>query len=116
MDEVKTDDRKNLLQTTNKIAYSVLFIFSFMLLVVLGKAIYADDTSDIWFSTFKDGFLLLGGAFTTLIGYYFGSRGGDLAIKEAERKEQKVEQIEKQFENIAPTTSEKTDGMNQINF
>jgi len=114
MDGVQSEEKKQISSTTNKIAYSVLAIFSFMLLVVLGKAVYEDNTHDIWFSTFKDGFLLLGGAFTTLIGYYFGSRGGDLAIKEAERKEERVDQIEKQIENMAPNTTETTEGMNQI--
>ena len=116
MEVVKTDNKKNIAQTTNKIAFLVLSIFSTLLLVVLIKAILSEDANTIWFSAFKDGFLLLGGAFTTLIGYYFGSRGGDLAISEAERKEQKAAQIEKQFENIAPTSTENTEGMNQIKF
>ena len=79
---------------TNRIAYVILVVFSLYLFIILFKAlslfspVNMEDPKKIehaqkWLSLFKDGFLLLGGALTTLIGYYFGTKGSEAALENA---------------------------------
>lgn len=99
--------------TTNTIAYIVLTVFCGFLLMILIKSIslYSRPEPDIvsgkeWLTLFKDGFLLLGGAMTTLIGYYFGSKGSDQALMTAEQLKAEAEKIVKEIGKQAPTTDE----------
>ena len=94
---------------TNVIAYAVLTVFSILLIIVLIKAINSDTNDDKWLSLFKDGFLLLGGAFTTLIGYYFGNRGSEQALANAETIREEAEKLLAEREKDAPTVSEDED-------
>lgn len=116
MEDLKSYVGKRMAITTNKIAFIVLIVFSLLLSAVLFKAIYADNAENIWFRAFKDGFLLLGGAFTTLIGYYFGSRGGDLALKDAERIGKEAQKLVEEFDEMAPTSSEDAKDVKPINL
>ena len=70
-----------------------------------------------WFELFKSGFLILGGGLTTVIGYYFGSRGTDEATasaaaarKATERERQELEAeklaLERAKEELSPTIDE----------
>ena len=69
----KKDPEENTIQHTAKmIAYSLIFIF-FIGLIGTG-AVSAVNNDSEWFNLFKDGFLILAGAITTIIGYYFGSK------------------------------------------
>jgi hypothetical protein len=75
-----------------------------------------------WFELFKEGFLFLSGALTTVIGYYFGSRGTQeaeastaIALKEAkqlreqaEKERKNLESLRAFIENQAPTNDEQS--------
>ena len=110
-------------QTTNAIAYIVLFVFSVFLSIILYKAttLFTDDgkmtdSGQKWLEIFNNGFLLLGGALTTLIGYYFGNKGSEIAQSNAEKLLKEAEDKLKRLEQEAPT-EEETDvsGMQSIN-
>ena len=110
-------------QTTNAIAYIVLFVFSIFLSIILYKAatLFTDDgkmtdSGQKWLEIFNNGFLLLGGALTTLIGYYFGNKGSEIAQSNAEKLLKEAEDKLKRLEQEAPT-EEETDvsGMQAIN-
>jgi len=59
-------------KAANIIAFGMIGFFLIGLILVGGAAAYNNDND--WFILFKDGFLILAGAMTTIIGYYFGSR------------------------------------------
>ncbi|MEN8178112.1 MAG: hypothetical protein ABFS39_05770 [Pseudomonadota bacterium] len=118
----KTDKDVNSVQITSKrIAYGLIFLFSLCLLLVLLKATTASDPKE-WYELFKEGFLFLSGALTTVIGYYFGSRGTQeaeastaIALKEAKQLRELVEKERKDLEsmkdfieNQAPTNDEQS--------
>ncbi|RZS93543.1 hypothetical protein [Aquimarina brevivitae] len=110
-------------QTTNSIAYIVLFVFSIFLAIILYKAIslYTNDGKmteygEKWLELFNNGFLLLGGALTTLIGYYFGNKGSEVAQSNAEKLLKEAEEKLKRLEQEAPTEEESNvSGMQPIN-
>jgi len=101
---------------TNIIAYVILAVFSTFLIIILLNALtlYNSDTKDIerikfaekWLDLFKDGFLLLGGALTTLIGYYFGNKGSEAALKTAENYTKEAEKLINELDKAAPTFNE----------
>ena len=85
-------------------ATALLFIWIMALVMVLKTG-----ESSQWYDLFKSGFLILGGGLTSIIGYYFGSRG----IQEAEEKlAKKIEELEdsraiqKNLEEYIPTLEE----------
>ena len=112
---------------TNAIAFAVLGVFSLLLIIVLIKATQVFTCVDvdcntkegeIWLSLFKDGFLLLGGAFTTLIGYYFGNRGSEQALANAETVKKEAEKLLAERGKDEPQVTEDEDeisGMEEIN-
>ena len=67
-----------------------------------------------WLTLFKDGFLLLGGALTTLIGYYFGTRGSEVIIDKAEKYKEEARKLELTAEESAPTINENEFGLNDF--
>lgn len=94
-------------RTTKCIAFLLLGLYAASLLLVLLAAIIIEDPSSnrVWFDLFKNGFLLLGGALTTVIGYYFGSRGiqeaemsASIAQQEAERRAREAERARADLE------------------
>ena len=105
--------------TSKRIAYALIFLFSLCLLLVLFKAT-AGDHDERWYELFKEGFLFLSGALTTVIGYYFGSRGTQeaeasaaIALREAkelkkqnEKERSELEELRAFIEDQAPTKTE----------
>ena len=102
---------------TNKIAFIILAVFCLFLLIILMNALFLfssdnwDDPEKMkyaqnWLSLFKDGFLLLGGALTTLIGYYFGSKGSEAALQSAEKYAKEAEKLVFEMDEAAPTYDE----------
>ena len=95
-------------RTTKRIAFLLLGLYAVSLLLALLAAIYEDPSSNrVWFELFKNGFLLLGGALTTVIGYYFGSRGlqeaemsASIAQQEAERRAREAERAKADLEPL----------------
>ncbi len=87
-------------RTSKYIAFLLLILYSCCLLAVFYAAFNEAPTNGkIWFDLFKSGFLILGGALTTIIGYYFGSRGVqeaeaslNVALREAEKAKEKAEE------------------------
>jgi amino acid transporter len=67
-------------RTSKRIAYFLIVVYGFLLTGVFFVSWTIDGDTNFWTELFKAGFLLLGGALTTIIGYFFGSR----AIQEAE--------------------------------
>jgi hypothetical protein len=103
---------KNLNKLTTNITYIVLFGFVLLLLIILITAVFVFDvnsgneTGKEWFALFKDGFLVLSGVLTTLIGYYFGNRGSDLAVQQIERIRDENEKLLSELRSFAPTKDE----------
>lgn len=75
-----------------------------------------------WTDLFKTGFLLIGGAFTTVVGYYFGNAGADDARRQADiatqaardaeqHANQMVQEANEIGNGIAPTDSEVSSGI-----
>ncbi|MCK5443650.1 MAG: hypothetical protein KAJ23_17325 [Maribacter sp.] len=100
-------DQTNML--TTRITYIVLGGYVVILLVLLVKALSSfsmdngTQEGEEWLALFRDGFLLLGGILTTLIGYYFGNRGSDVALKQVEEVKIENEKILSHLSAMAPT-------------
>lgn len=86
-------------RTAKHIAYSLIGVYGGAL---LGVGIFAaileirgdDNLNDGWFELLKNGFLILGGSFSTVVGYYFGSRGvqeAEATARDAESRAQEAE-------------------------
>lgn len=87
---------------TSKIIAFILLALYALALVLIGvvAATKKDpDTSQLWFDLFKSGFLILGGGLTTVIGYYFGSRGIQEAEARAANAQQELDQARKELDN-----------------
>ena len=77
-------------RTSKHIAFWLLALYSGSLLAIgvfAGILELAGRGSAGWFDLLKSGFLILGGSLSTVVGYYFGSRG----IQEAEANAQEAE-------------------------
>jgi len=79
-------------RTSKHIAYWLLALYSGSLLAIgvfAGILELAGRGSAGWFDLLKSGFLILGGSLSTVVGYYFGSRGiqeAEAYAREAERR------------------------------
>jgi hypothetical protein len=72
-------------KTTKILAFIMIGIYGGLLIVICCvAAIKTGDDGKVWTDLFKSGFLILGGGLTTIIGYYFGSRGTQEAQEVAE--------------------------------
>ena len=97
-------------RTAKRLAYGLLSIYGAGLLAIAVFAalstFFSDETSaGAWLDLLKSGFLILGGALSAVVGYYFGSRG----IQEAERRARDVEltvQRRTALDEEAPTLSD----------
>ena len=114
-----SDDKPegHMARTSKQIAFMLLAMYAIYLTGVLIGALTEASTNGMWFDLFKSGFLLLGGALTTIIGYYFGSRGvqeaeakaatalheAEKAREEAEKERRRASEIE---ESMTPTYDE----------
>lgn len=76
-------------RTSKRIAFlligmfgGVLVVAGLVAIVIALAAVFRNQAlpDNPWFELFKSGFFILGGSLTTIIGYYFGSRG----VQEAE--------------------------------
>ncbi|MEJ1409134.1 MAG: hypothetical protein RPU60_02800 [Candidatus Sedimenticola sp. (ex Thyasira tokunagai)] len=105
-------------RTSKHIAYGLIALFSICLVLILLAGIWSGEPSE-WREIFKEGFLFLGGALTTVIGYYFGSKGTQeaeasaaIAQREAERAKKEAEEekmkLAKYQEDEAPTYDEQS--------
>jgi len=112
-------------ETTNIIAMIVLVFFGVLLGFIFYKVYSFDNLEEgsggkIWFDLFKEGFLLLGGALTTLIGFYFGSRNSELiarvdkAREKVEQEKKEVDSMAQRMEEEAPNTSESAEDITPI--
>lgn len=93
-------------RTAKNIAYGLIGTYALALACIGGVAAWRD--SEIWIDLFKSGFLILGGALTTVIGYYFGSRGVQDAEANALRANERASSAELLLDQVraAPTTRE----------
>ncbi len=119
MTDIDSIENEGHIQRTSKhIAYGLIALFSFCLIFVLLAGVWGRNGSE-WQQIFKEGFLFLGGALTTVIGYYFGSKGTQeaeasaaIAQREAERAKQEAEEEKKKLakykEEEAPTYDEQS--------
>lgn len=108
---------RNLDKLTRMITYVVLGAFIFFLFLMLLKAIFSfgqegeELVGTEWLDLFKDGFLILGGVLTTLIGYYFGNRGSESALKQIEEVKKENERLLSSLDAMAPTIEEEDAGI-----
>jgi hypothetical protein len=95
------------LKTTRYIAYALLASYGAALILIgIVAAFFKESPEEAadWLDLFKSGFLILGGGLTTIIGYYFGSRGAQAAEEgraQAEQKAQKAKDDAKEVEERA---------------
>ncbi|WP_353776962.1 hypothetical protein [Winogradskyella sp. 3972H.M.0a.05] len=108
---------KSINRLTIRITYIVLISFIIILAFVLGKA-WAEykvdksiETAEVWLNIFKDGFLILSGVLTTLIGYYFGSKGSEVVLDQYKEVSKKAETLEENLERSSPSDEDQTQGM-----
>ncbi len=110
--------RRNLDRLTTNITYIVLLGFIVVLIILLIKALIEDsgDTAEdnLWLQMFRDGFLILSGILTTLIGYYFGNRGSSVAMKQAEELKKQSEELLAGINQEAPTDESQDTGIDPI--
>lgn len=87
-------------RTSKHIAYALLasYTLALMLIGIVAAFFKTSPNDEVWLDLFKSGFLILGGGLTTIIGYYFGSRGvqeaeqrGAIALQEAQRANEEAE-------------------------
>ncbi len=103
---------KKLESATAKIlAYSLVALYSIALSFIgVVAAFQPSNDGNAWLELFKSGFLVLGGSLTTIIGYYFGSRGVEKAqdVAEIARRgfEENAAELEKAKAELAPTSDE----------
>lgn len=97
MDKNKTKQQNHegpTARTSKRIAFFLLSLFAGCLVATLLAAIFGDPSnSGIWFELFKNGFVLLSGALTTVIGYYFGSQGiqeAEAGLEDAKREAERL--------------------------
>ena len=113
---------RNINKLTTSITYIVLVSFVVILSLILIKAwieFTVDEgnikTGEVWLDIFKDGFIILSGILTTLIGYYFGSKGNDISLEKYEQVSSKAEEFERELERLSPTNEDITEGIEPIN-
>ena len=105
-------NREHSIATTMRIiAYSLIGIYgSALLLIGIVAAFKKGDDGNTWVQLLKSGFLILGGALTTITGYYFGSRGTQEAQNIAESAREELEENQKEFtefkRQFSPTLDE----------
>ena len=56
----------------------------------------------------------MGGILTTLIGYYFGSRGSNIALKQVEKIKEDNEKLQANLSSLAPTNEEQDSEIEEI--
>lgn len=98
-------------KTARNIAYGMIGIYGGMLVIIgIVAAIKSGEESQMWVELLKSGFLLLGGGLTTIIGYYFGSRGVQEAQDVAEKAREELERQKAEFaafkQDFVPTDDE----------
>lgn len=108
--------RGQLSKLTRNITYSVLGSFIFLLLILLFHAMTVKKNLDSspWIELFRDGFLILSGILTTLIGYYFGNRNSDLAQEQIQNLTKKNQRILSELSSLNPTISEEANDIEPI--
>lgn len=94
---------------TTNITYTVLFTFILFLILLLIKSWVSynitkeGNIGEVWLELFRDGFLALSGILTTLIGYYFGNKGSDATLKQAEVIKQENQKLLEDLKSLSPT-------------
>ncbi len=111
---------RNLDKLTTRITYIVLTGFTLVLLILMIKAwttfeiVNGQNVGKEWLDLFRDGFLILSGILTTLIGYYFGNRGSEAALKQIEEIKKENQRLLANLDSIAPTIEEEDAGIEAI--
>ena len=98
-------------RTSKIIAFILLALYSLALVLIGVVAAMKEDpeTSQLWFDLFKSGFLILGGGLTTVIGYYFGSRGIQEAEARAAAAQQELDQARTELDDQQSKIAELTE-------
>ena len=91
-------------RTAKRIAYILLGIYGAALLIIgIIAAIKPATENQTWVELFKSGFLILGGGLTTIIGYYFGSRGVQEAQTSADEARRQRDEAKRERQELATT-------------
>lgn len=104
--------KRNLDKLTTNITYIVLIAFILVLIILLIKSWLSFEITDginngeVWLGLFRDGFLILSGILTTLIGYYFGNRGSDAALKQIEDVKKENQKLLENLNSLSPTNED----------
>ena len=114
--------KRNLDKLTTNITYTVLISFIILLTILLIKSWVAyevdsngNNKGEVWLELFRDGFLILSGILTTLIGYYFGNRGSDAALKQVEEIKKENQKLLEDLSLLSPTNEDQDSGIEPIN-
>ncbi len=120
-DSIATELKRNLDKLTTNITYTVLVAFIVLLIILLIKSWMSFDivggvnSGEVWLELFRDGFLILSGILTTLIGYYFGNRGSDAALKQVEEIKKENQQLLEDLSMLSPTDEDQDAAIEPIN-
>ena len=99
------DNDSQTAKTARNLAYSLIAIYALGLVFSAIAAFYSKENSKLWLELFKSGFLLLGGGLTTIIGYYFGSRGVEEAQEVAQNAKRSYEERESDLSTVLEENS-----------
>lgn len=93
-------------RTAKHIAFGLIGLYGTALATIGVVAAWRNSAE--WIDLFKSGFLILGGSLTTVVGYYFGSRGVQDAEANAIRADLRAQAAERRLQEAeeAPTYSE----------
>ena len=120
-DSIVEELKRNLDRLTTNITYTVLIAFILVLIILLIKSWVSFEIKnnvnkgEVWLGLFRDGFLILSGILTTLIGYYFGNRGSDAALKQVEEIKKENQKLLADLGSLSPTNEDQDSAIEPIN-
>ena len=120
-DSVSEELKRNLDKLTTNITYWILIAFILLLTILLIKSWTTFEIEnginkgEVWLELFRDGFLILSGILTTLIGYYFGNRGSDAALKQVEEIKKENQKLLEDLSALSPTNEAQDSAIEPIN-
>lgn len=119
-DSIVEELKRNLDRLTTNITYTVLIAFILVLIILLIKSwvsfevVEGVNKGEVWLGLFRDGFLILSGILTTLIGYYFGNRGSDTALKQVEEIKKENQRLLEDLGSLSPTNEDQDSAIERI--
>lgn len=110
--DIKISNESSQERTTKRIAFILIGIYGVALVIIgVTAAVKPAPENQTWVELLKSGFLILGGGLTTVIGYYFGSRGvqeAQTSAQQARIEAEKAKEETQKLEAVTPTLDEES--------